>query len=102
MNELANVELCIENKLTVHLSSCLQSANICLKIPQTLISSSSMLFDRVGKSELFILIDWPLLIVYKVLMNDNGELCGHYPQKIIIIESEICHEDSSSRKRYKH
>ena len=51
VNELANVELCIENKLTVHLSSCLQSANICLKIPQTLISSSSMLFDRVGKSE---------------------------------------------------
>ncbi|XP_046839526.1 myotubularin-related protein 14-like isoform X2 [Xenia sp. Carnegie-2017] len=34
-----------------------------------------------------------------VLMNDNGELCGHYPQKIIIIESEICHEDSSSSRK---
>ncbi|KAK3101503.1 hypothetical protein FSP39_004066 [Pinctada imbricata] len=37
---------------------------------------------------------------YSVVKNFNGELCGHYPSKIVLLEYQLSEEERNSTKRY--
>lgn len=37
---------------------------------------------------------------YSVIKNFSGELCGHYPSKVVFLEYQLSEEERNNRKRY--
>ena len=40
------------------------------------------------------------LLQLQVIKNFNGELCGHYPSKVVLLEYQLSEEERTPEKKY--